>query len=139
MKRRDFLKSAAAGATAIALPVASLALPEPADPFVAAGAEVTRLRIGTHRTAELREAKRHVREAGNQQLPSDPPDDGNNYWAEAIRLNDSYYYRLGEVIVPITVYEYQMVICNPNLYYFSSALKLHYRIDRARLREPLQL
>ena len=32
-----------------------------------------------------------------------------------------------------------MVIGNPNLYYFSSALKLHYRIDRARLREPLQL
>ena len=139
MKRRDFLKSAAAGATAIALPVASLALPEPADPFFAAGAEVTRLRIGTHRTAELREAKQHVREAGNQQLPPDPPDDDNNYWAEAIRMDGSYYYRVGEVIVPITEYEYRMVIGNPNLYYFSSALKLHYRINRARQGESLLL
>lgn len=139
MKRRDFLKSAAAGAATIGLPVSGLALPEPADPFDAAGAEVIRLRIGTHRTTELREAKRHVREAGNQQLPPDPPDDENNYWADAIRMDDSYYYRVGEVIVPITEYEYRMVIGNPNLYYFSSALKLHYRIDRARLREPLQL
>lgn len=139
MKRRDFLKSAAAGAATIGLPAAGLALPEPADPFVAAGAEVTRLRIGTHRTTELREAKRHMREAGNQQLPPDPPDDGNNYWAEAIRLDDRYYYRVGDVIVPITEYEYRMVIGNPNLYYFSSALKLHYRINRARQGKSLLL
>lgn len=139
MKRRDFLKTAAAGATAIVLPAASLAVPEPADPFVAAGADITRLRIGPHRNAELREAKRQVCEANNQQLPPYPPDDENNYWAEAIRLDDSYFYRVGEVIVPVTEYEYLTVIGNPNLHYFSSALKLHYRIDRARQGESLLL
>lgn len=139
MKRRDFLKSAAAGAAAIGLPAASLAVPEPTDPFVAAGAEITWLRIGTHRTAELREANRRVREDGKQQLWQDPPDDEKNYWAEAIQLHDSYFYRVGDVIVPITEYEYWMVIRNPNLYYFSSALKLHCRIDRAHKGESLLL
>ena len=33
--------------------------------------------------------------------------------------------------------EYRMVIANPNLYYFSSALKLHVRIERAREGLPL--
>ena len=30
--------------------------------------------------------------------------------------------------MPISEQEYRMVVVNPNTYYFSSALKLHYRI-----------
>lgn len=139
MKRRDFLKSTAAAATAIGVPAISLAAPEPADPFIAAGAEITPVRVGNHRTADLREANRRAREAGEPQPQPDPPDDENNYWAEAIRLGDSYFYRVADIVVPATEYEVRMVIANPNTYYFSSALKLHCRIDRARRGEPLLL
>jgi len=139
MKRRDFLKSTATAAAAIALPAASLAIPEPADPFVAAGAEITRVRVGNWRTDELRKANQLAREAGKPQPQPDPPDDGNNYWAEAIRLGDACFYRVGDIVVPATEYEHRMVIANPNLSYFSSALKLHCRIDRARRGEPLPL
>ena len=59
-----------------------------------------------------------------------------NYWAEAIRIGDSYFYRVGDIVVPVLEYEYQNVIRNPNMYYFSSALKLHYRIQRAREGQP---
>ena len=81
---------------------------------------------------ELREANQLAREAGKPQPRPDPPDDEKNYWAEAIRIGDSYFYRVGDIVVPATEYEYRMVIANPNMYYFSSALKLHYRIQRKR-------
>ena len=55
-----------------------------------------------------------------------------NYWAEAIRIGDSYFYRVGDIVVPVLEYEYRNVLANPNMYYFSSALKLHYRIQRKR-------
>lgn len=132
MKRRDFLKSTAAAAAAIGVPAASLAIPEPADPFVAAGAEITRVRVGNRDTAELRQANQRAREAGKPLPRPDPPDDESNYWAEAIRLGDSYFYRVGDVVVPATEHEYLKVIANPNMYYFSSALKLHCRIQRKR-------
>ena len=95
-------------------------------------AEVTRVRIGTHRTGDLREANRLAREAGKPLRRPDPPDDEMNYWAEAIRIGGSYFYRVGDIVVPVLEYEYQNVIRNPNMYYFSSALKLHYRIQRKR-------
>jgi len=133
MKRRDFLRSTAAAAASVGLPAAaSTATGTPADPFAGTGALITRLRVGNWRTDELREANRRAREAGLPLLRPDPPDDKDNYWAEAIKLGENYFYRIGETVVPVTEYEYRMVIANPNLYYFSSALKLHHRVERAR-------
>lgn len=133
MKRRKFFQSTAAAAAATVLPAAALAATAPdAGKAPPLDAEVTRLRIGTHRTGDLREANRLAREAGKAQPRPDPPDDENNYWAEAIRIGESHFYRVGEIVVPVLEYEYQNVIRNPNMYYFSSALKLHYRIQRKR-------
>jgi len=133
MKRRDFLRSTAAAAASVGLPAAaSTATGTPADPFAGTGALITRLRVGNWRTDELREANRRARKAALPLLRPDPPDDKDNYWAEAIKLGENYFYRIGETVVPVTEYEYRMVIANPNLYYFSSALKLHHRVERAR-------
>ena len=133
MKRRTFFQSTAAAAAATVLPAAALAATAPdAGKAPPLDAEVTRLRIGSHRTGDLREANRLAREAGKPQPRPDPPDDENNYWAEAIRIGDSHFYRVGDIVVPASEYEYRMVIANPNMYYFSSALKLHYRIQRKR-------
>ena len=133
MKRREFFQSTAAAAAATVLPAAAAAATVPgqgtAPPL---DAEVTRVRIGTHRTGDLRKANQVAREASKPLRHPDPPDDESNYWAEAIRIGDSYFYRVGDIVVPATEYEYRMVIANPNLYYFSSALKLHYRIQRKR-------
>lgn len=115
MKRRDFIQSTTAESKA-----------PPLD------AEVTRVRVGNWRTADLREANRLAREAGTPLRHPDPPDDDSNYWAEAIRIADSYFYRVGNIVVPVLEYEYRNVIDNPSMYYFSSALKLHYRIQRKR-------
>ena len=137
MKRRDFIQSTAAAAAASVLPAAAMAATVPAqDTAPPLDAEVTRVRIGTHRTGDLREANRLAREAGKPLRRPDPPDDEMNYWAEAIRIGDSYFYRVGDIVVPATAYEYRMVVANPNMYYFSSALKLHYRIQRAREGQP---
>ena len=133
MKRREFFQSTAAAAAATVMPaVAAAATVSTQGTAPPLDAEVTRVRIGTHRTGDLREANRLAREAGNPPRRPDPPDDESNYWAEAIRIGDSYFYRVGDIVVPVLEYEYQNVIRNPNMYYFSSALKLHYRIQRKR-------
>jgi len=133
MKRREFFQSTAAAAAATVLPtVAAAATVSAQDTTPPLDAEVTRLRIGTHGTGHLREANRLAREAGKPLRRPDPPDDKNNYWAEAIRIGDCHFYRVGDIVVPASEYEYRMVIANPNMYYFSSALKLHCRIQRKR-------
>jgi hypothetical protein len=140
MKRREFFQSTAAAAAASVLPAAAAAATTPAQGTAPPlDAEVTRVRVGYWRTADLREANRLAREAGKPLRRPDPPDDENNYWAEAIRIGNSYFYRVGDIVVPATEYEYQKVIANPNMYYFSSALKLHCRIQRKRdgLPEPV--
>lgn len=50
------------------------------------------------------------------------------YTAEAIEDSIRHYYRVGDVTIKITKYEYENVIINPYLYYFSTALKLHLRV-----------
>jgi hypothetical protein len=62
-----------------------------------------------------------------------PPvwDDENNYWAQVIEDGDRYYYRAKGVTVEMTQGECCLVLGNPHLYYFSTALKLHLRIKRA--------
>lgn len=58
--------------------------------------------------------------------------DENNYFAEAIEHQGEYFYRVDGVTVQAERYEYERVITNPSLYYFSSALKLHHRIRKAK-------
>ena len=58
--------------------------------------------------------------------------DENNYFAEAIEYHDQYFYRVDGVTVKAEQYEYERVIANPRLYYFSSALKLHHRIRKVK-------
>ena len=58
--------------------------------------------------------------------------DENNYFAEAIEYQGQYFYRVDGVTVQAEQYEYARVIHNPRLYYFSSALKLHHRIRKAK-------
>ncbi len=57
---------------------------------------------------------------------------GNNfkYFAEAIEDNGQYYYQVDSVKLKITQYEYNKVIINPYLYYFSTALRLHFLIQK---------
>ena len=50
------------------------------------------------------------------------------YVAYAIEEDGKYYYQVGEKILEITEREYEAVRRNPNLYYFSTACKLHYRM-----------
>ena len=59
-------------------------------------------------------------------------DDGYRYWAKAIEDGDRFYYRVNGVTVEISEYEFSNVVINPHLYYFSTALKLHLRIKRAK-------
>jgi hypothetical protein len=50
------------------------------------------------------------------------------YVACAIEEDGKYYYQVGEKILEITEYEYDAVRKNPNLHYFTTALKLHFRM-----------
>jgi len=64
--------------------------------------------------------------------PEDPRDEEHNYYAEAIEDGDRFFYRANGFTVEITADQHRKVIGNPRLHYFSTALKLHYRIKRAK-------
>jgi hypothetical protein len=51
------------------------------------------------------------------------------YIGIAIEDDGSYYYWAKGVSLKITKWEYQLIKANPKLYYFSTALKLHFRIE----------
>ncbi len=91
-----------------------------------------RVRIGLLPTAELR-LRDGIDVAGKfdgaHPLPSD---DESNYWADAIQDGSRFYYRVDGITVEIDEDEYGQVIGNPSLYYFSTALKLHFKIKRAK-------
>ena len=62
--------------------------------------------------------------------------------AEAIEDDGNYYYRVGGTAIEITKKEHDLVVANPHLYYFSTALKLQTVIKKGlcrnvRLPEPL--
>ena len=58
--------------------------------------------------------------------------DENNYFAEAIEHDGQYFYRVDGVTVQAEKFEYEQTLKNPRLYYFSSVLKLHHRVKKAR-------
>lgn len=64
-------------------------------------------------------------------MPLTPPDDDCHYWAEAIEDGDQFYYLVNDTILEISEYEFGKVVANPYRYYFSTALKLHKRIELA--------
>ena len=57
----------------------------------------------------------------------------HQYAAEAIAHEGRPYYRVDGITIELGQHEYQRVIENPKLYYFSAALKLHHRIKRAKV------
>jgi hypothetical protein len=133
MNRRQFAKVAALLASLFATPSRALAASHGgSDEDGPRPGNVTRLRIGTPQTATLREKNRIALLSGSPAAALDPPDDENNYWAEAIEQDDGFYYRVGSTTIPISEREFRRVVDNPSLYYFSTALQLHVRIERAR-------
>jgi len=55
-------------------------------------------------------------------------DDAFEYLAEATEAGERYYYRVSDTTIEITKIQYDHVIANPNPYYFSTALRLHFLI-----------
>lgn len=54
----------------------------------------------------------------------------NGYQAVVIRYPDRIIYKARGATVSITEHEAEQVVRNPFRYYFSTALKLHFRIER---------
>lgn len=129
MNRREFIKFATAGASLLALPSGAIAsVNELLGGTERQCAKITRVRIGQLPFEESASLKRLDYLLGRDEVP---PDDENNYWAEAIEYGDKFYYRVNGNTVEVADYEFRKVIGNPRLYYFSTALKLHIRIKRA--------
>jgi len=64
----------------------------------------------------------------------DPAEQGLSeyrYTGIAIEDGGKYYYWAKGASLEISDWEYANIKLNPKLYYFSTALKLHHRIDRA--------
>ncbi len=53
-----------------------------------------------------------------------------NYTAIAIEENGKFYYWAKGRGIVITPREYELVISNPKLYYFSTAVRLHNRLKK---------
>ena len=60
------------------------------------------------------------------------------YYAEAIERGGRYCYRVGGTTIEVTKKEYDRLIANPRLHYFSTALKLHKLIEKG-LRQNVNL
>ena len=57
----------------------------------------------------------------------------NPYAVDLIDDEGSYFYRSNGTTIEITQDEYANILVNPRLYYFSSALKLQCRAQRAKM------
>ena len=55
-----------------------------------------------------------------------------NYIGISIEDQGQCYYYAKGIAIPITAREQSYIRTNPKLYYFSTALKLHHRIQRLR-------
>lgn len=56
-----------------------------------------------------------------------------SYPALAIRIDQRYFYKARSILIEIAKAEHLGLIRNPQLYYFSTALKLHQRIEPLRV------
>lgn len=129
MKRRHFVEVIAAGAGLLALPS-----------WVVAGVpavKITRFRVGLPSDMAQLGSRVEVRD-GREVVcrtygpsPNPTPDRDNHYKAAVIEIGDRFWYRAKGVAIEVTEYEAKRVIGYPLLHYFTTALTLHYRIDRA--------
>ena len=92
---------------------------------------ITPLQIGLHQSIQSA-IKRQWLTLRNRFVPITFYRNEHHYLAEAIAHEGGHYYRVDDTTVELREHEYQRVIANPRLYYFSAALKLHYRIKRAK-------
>ena len=93
--------------------------------------KITAIKIGLHQFNDST-IKRRLVTLRNNLVPSSLYQYENNYIAHAIEHKGQYFYQVNGVTVQALKYEYERAISNPRLYYFSSALKLHFRIKKAR-------
>lgn len=93
--------------------------------------KVTRLRIQPHEFNDS-DFKKHINAVCKKFSPIAFIKNKRNYFAEAIEENGQYFYRVDAITISVDKYEYEAVISNPYLYYFSTALRLHNRIQREK-------
>lgn len=60
-------------------------------------------------------------------------DEEIRYSALAIEYENRYYYKVEYWTIEITKLEYGKIVDNPYLYYFSTALKLHFLIQKRKI------
>ena len=94
--------------------------------------QITQLHIGLHQSNQPT-IKRQWLTLRNRFVPIVFYRNEHHYLAEAIAHEGRQYYRVDGTTVELEQHEYQRVITNPRLYYFSAALKLHHRIKRAKV------
>ena len=129
MNRREFLKLLAASGASLALPAWAIESASEKD-IDAAWLELQAPKINRILVQRIDgRAFIWMGQRDTQMFPITPED---YYWAEAIEDGDKFYYRADGTTVEITKYEFCEVMDNPRLYYFSTALLLHYRIKRAK-------
>ena len=92
---------------------------------------ITPLQIGLHQSNRPT-IKQQWLALRNRFVPHAFYPNEHQYIAEAIAHEGRHYYRVDGITVELAQHEYQRVIANPRLYYFSAALKLHHRIKRAK-------
>ena len=93
---------------------------------------ITPLQIGLHQSNQSA-IKKEWLALRNRFAPLALYRNEHHYLAQAIAHEGRYYYRVDGTTVELGQHEYQRVIANPKLYYFSAALKLHHRIKRAKV------
>ena len=93
--------------------------------------KITTIKIGLHQFSNST-IKRGLVALRNQLVPVSLYQDENNYIAQAIEHEGQYFYQVNGVTVQALKHEYERTISNPRLHYFSSALKLHFRVKKAR-------
>ena len=93
--------------------------------------KITQIKIGLLECKETR-FRKFLNLFHTRYIPIRFIKDDHNYFAEAIEYQGEYFYRVDGITVQAEQYEYERVINNPRLYYFSSALKLHHRIRKAK-------
>ena len=140
MNRREFVKISAAFSSLLGLPSwAPSSNSAQADLVNIPPSTVIRLRIGVLATEAVRKQNRIERLVGLAESAPNPPGDENNYWADAIEVGGRFYYRAQGVTLDIAEWEFHKVVSNPNLHYFSTALRLHNRIRQVKVGEPITI
>ena len=93
--------------------------------------KITNIRIGLHQFNESK-LKKCILSLRDKCIPPIFYKDKNHYVASVIEHQGKHYYQADGVTVEAEGYECERAISNPRLYYFSSALKLHFRVCKAK-------